>query len=134
MVAILDSGPTHTGLDNKAVCTKANQLLSLAKSSVEKVYQDYAEPGSEQPYREQKDVAAALEKIAQKSPLKKHWAMQSDGDLWSQYWAMVIHKSPWAIRHTKVKGHATEAMIAEGRTTAETMIPCAACMPLGMSV
>ena len=56
-----------------------------------------------------------LRQAAEQCPGKKPWLMQKDGDLWQQYWKAALLKNPRAIRHGKVKGHATEEMVKEGR-------------------
>ena len=61
-----------------------------------------------------------------KSPLKNHWSAQKDGDLWQEYWRMILLKSPTAVRHSKVKGHATDQMVEEGvvlRRDRELILP-----------
>ena len=45
---------------------------------------------------------------------KKDWLKQPDGDLWKMLWRAIVAKNPHAIAVTKVKGHATEAMIQDG--------------------
>ena len=44
--------------------------------------------------------------------------MQRDGDVWSAIWKVMLAKGPTAINVTKVKGHATDKDVAEGRSTA----------------
>ena len=119
MVAMLGSGPVHTALDNKAVCDKACKLIALAREKLSIIYAEYADPQCEEPAHMQEEVSKAVNILARKSPLKKPWAMQADGDLWSQYWAILIRKSPWAVRHSKVKGHATKKMVEEGKVEAK---------------
>ncbi len=46
---------------------------------------------------------------------KKPYASQKDGDLWQIFANYVAAKGPTAIRISKVKGHATEADIEEGK-------------------
>ena len=37
-----------------------------------------------------------------------------DGDLWKQYWRLIIMRSPWSVKHAKIKGHATAQDVAQG--------------------
>ena len=50
---------------------------------------------------------------------RKPWALQHDGDLWHLYHRFVKAKTTQAIDITKVKGHATQAMVEAGKVRAE---------------
>ena len=48
---------------------------------------------------------------------RKVWPFHKDGDLWAMFHAHAKAKQPQAIRISKVKGHATDSMVAEGKAT-----------------
>ena len=52
------------------------------------------------------------------SPWKRPWQLMKDGDLWRSFYQTVASKTPTAVRLTKVKGHATKDMVAEGKVPA----------------
>ena len=50
---------------------------------------------------------------------KRPWALQKDGDLWHLYYQHVKAKGTNSIAITKVKGHATQAMVDDGTVQPE---------------
>ncbi len=46
--------------------------------------------------------------------LKKHWELQSDGDLWAKYWETLRERGWRSVKISKVKGHAKEEHIERG--------------------
>jgi hypothetical protein len=52
-----------------------------------------------------------------RNPCGRPWSMQPDGDLWQQFWNAILARGPASIRITKVKGHATDKDISEGKST-----------------
>ena len=48
---------------------------------------------------------------------RKPWGLQSDGDIWCEIDRASRRKGTGAVALTKLKGHATETDVAEGRTT-----------------
>ena len=46
---------------------------------------------------------------------RKPWGMRDDGDVWSIVHELVQQRGPRATFCTKVKGHATDQMVADGR-------------------
>ena len=61
------------------------------------------------------DKEAYVHQLAQqgKAP-RRPWALHKDGDLWKQFHAHLVAKGHTSVRFTKVKGHATQAMVEEG--------------------
>ena len=53
--------------------------------------------------------------IRQHTLPKRPWALQRDGDMWHMYYKHAAAKKPDAITITKVKGHATQEMVNEGK-------------------
>jgi ribonuclease HI len=58
-----------------------------------------------------------IKAVARGAKVKQHWALQSDGDLWEYFYKAVVAKGPNAMRISWVKGHATDAHVAQGITT-----------------
>ena len=50
---------------------------------------------------------------------KKPWGTKGDGDLWEVFHSFVKAKGHWAVAVSKVKGHATDDMVAQGRVKPE---------------
>jgi hypothetical protein len=57
-----------------------------------------------------------------RNPFGKPWGLQTDGDLWEQAWNAVRMRGAGSQTLRKVKGHATIADIAAGRSTKEDRI------------
>ena len=49
-----------------------------------------------------------------RSSEKKHWGLQTDGDLWEQAWLAVLKRGTGNQSLRKVRGHATEKNIENG--------------------
>ena len=45
----------------------------------------------------------------------KAFEMQVDGDLWELFWRTIGERNPYSIHISKVKGHATDQQVAEGK-------------------
>ena len=56
--------------------------------------------------------------ISNKKEWAKPWNLESDGDLWEQFYKAVLAKGHQAIKITKVKGHATAEHIKQGISNA----------------
>ena len=50
-------------------------------------------------------------------PLRRPFCLQIDGDLWQLIWNGIQARGHDTIRVTKVKGHATDAEVQEGKCT-----------------
>ena len=59
-----------------------------------------------------------LQLVVQGKGPQRPWALQQDGDLWAHYHKQLVAKGPLSARLTKVKGHATQAMVDQGLLTA----------------
>ena len=86
--------PIHIGLDNRGVVNKANFILQMAGR--------HGNGSGEQLSR----------------PYKMPWGLQVDGELWKTLWDLVWERGPKTTRVSKVKGHATSKMVAEGKVCA----------------
>ena len=47
--------------------------------------------------------------------MKKQFGLQSDGDLWVEFWRIFEARGAESVRYTKVKGHATMEQVEEGK-------------------
>jgi hypothetical protein len=110
LIAICTKGAVHIGIDNLTVVERASQLLNLAEHLCTT---RQIEATSSTRHGLAFEIARRLRK-----PERKHWAMQRDGDVWAAIWNVMLAKGPSTIRVSKVKGHATERDVAEGRSTA----------------
>lgn len=110
LIAICTRGAVHIGIDNQTVVERACQLLKIAEHLCTA---RQIEATMETTHGLAFEIARRLRK-----PERKHWAMQRDGDVWAAIWNVMLAKGPTAIRVSKVKGHATEKDVTEGRTTA----------------
>ena len=54
-------------------------------------------------------------------PYKQSWALMKDGDLWEVFTDLVKIRGPQTVWITKVKGHATQEMVDEGKVEQEDM-------------
>ena len=59
-------------------------------------------------------LGGAASTLHRKMPWKSPWGLSKDGDLWQHFHGMVQPKSPDAVKLTKVKGHVTRHMVADG--------------------
>ena len=55
-------------------------------------------------------------------PLKKHWGVQTDGDLWEMAWKAICTRGVENQAIRKVKGHATTKDVQDGVATKEDKI------------
>ena len=53
------------------------------------------------------------------TPYKKKWMQIRDGALWELFEQIVKQRGPKSVRIAKVKGHATQEMVDEGKVRAE---------------
>lgn len=118
LIAILSDGPVHTGTDSQAVIDRAAKLQAEACKTVDKIISELVDKDDHQGAHKQPAVAEAIKLATKEAPGRKPWSLQRDGDLWQMYWQILLQKNPRAIKHTKVKGHATEEMVRNG-TVAE---------------
>ena len=52
----------------------------------------------------------------------KPFMLQIDGDLWEVFWDTIVMKKPNAVDFTKVKGHATDDQVQQGKVKAEDTV------------
>jgi hypothetical protein len=95
VVASLWNMVLHIGTDSLAVVRKATFLISTAIKW---------------------NAYDGIPAHTRRNPCKRPWSMQPDGDLWQQFWQAILTRGPATIRITKVKGHATDQDIKDGKS------------------
>ena len=60
-------------------------------------------------------LGGAKSKLHRQTPYKHKWAQMKDGDLWEHVAELVRERGPESVAITKVKGHATQQMVDEGK-------------------
>ena len=98
LMALLSARPVHIARDSKAMIDKASKLIKAA---------------------EHWQLCSRTAGWMHRNPCGKPWGMQTDGDLWEQFWTALHLRGPGTVCFTKVKGHATAIDIAAGRATTE---------------
>ena len=63
------------------------------------------------------DKRSRGEKLNSACPYKKAWGLQVDGDLWEIAWKAILQRGSLNQKIRKLKGHATEEDVKEGRST-----------------
>ena len=96
IVAMTRNTPLHMGIDSQSTIAKARRLQAIATARCE---------------------SRSASWWMWKNPYKRPWALQTDGDLWQQYWGGLMTRGPGTITYTKVKGHASDQHIASGEAT-----------------
>ena len=100
----------NIGVDNKATVDKGGAIIEHQKQRREHELKE-------------KDGALKLggfySPLHRQSPWKKAWQLMKDGDLWKAFSEAVASKTPTAVTLTKVKGHATQEMVADGSVRTE---------------
>ena len=90
--------PLHICIDSRAVHDKAMKLIRIA---------------------DEMQHSIDAKHLLKHHPLHRPWQIQVDGDLLALFWQGVNDRGLASITFTKVKGHATQAHVEEGITTAE---------------
>ena len=117
LITTVTNRPIHTASDSKAMVDKANKYIAMAETIVDRIVTEHQEHGDQPRPHTQDRIKQALQEAAMTPPTKKPWALQKDGDLWSEYWRLLILRNPRATKHIKVKGHADDEMVAKGIIT-----------------
>ena len=59
------------------------------------------------------------EKVSTANPFEKAWGLQKDGGLWELPWKAILRREARSQKIRKVKGHATNDDVQQGRSTRE---------------
>ena len=105
LIALTPARAVNIGVDKLAVVKKENAIIDHVKKKLEKNLHN--EEG-------QMMLGGESSPLHREAPWRRPWALCKDGDLWQQFYNFVLHKSPKAIKLTKVKGHATKDMVEAG--------------------
>lgn len=98
LLALTRRAAVHMGTDSMAMMSKAKRLMDAAEQRCSIKEEDWWKLPN---------------------PFKKPWGLQPDGDLWKMAWMAVLSRGPGRQMLTKVKGHATESHVVEGKVRAE---------------
>ena len=109
-MAIQNDGPVHTGIDNQATVTMCNDIIHHQMKRNETSL--FNEQGA-------MIVGGSTSHLHRKSINKRPWDLVKNGDLWGSIEEAIKEKGPQTVKITKVKGHATDEMVAEGKVREE---------------
>ena len=104
-MAIQCDGPVHSGIDNQATVTMCNDITDHQRKRKEVRLEN--EQGA-------MIIGGMTSHLHRRSLSKRPWALTKNGDLWESIEDAVEEKGPNSVKVTKVKGHATNEMVAEG--------------------
>ena len=110
ILALLPPRPINIGIDNATVVGKGNEIIQHARRREEEKRTDE---------RGRPLLGGTKSKLYRKTPYKRKWAQTRDGDLWQLFEKLVKQRGPETVKITKVKGHATEEMVEQGKVEAE---------------
>ena len=96
----------NIGIDNATVVQKGNQIIHHLRRRAKESRQD---PDGT------KVLGGKTSHLHKESPFKQIWALMKDGDLWQLFTDLVLQRGPETVVITKVKGHATDDMVKEGK-------------------
>ena len=97
-LALLAPVPVNTGIDNATVVLKRNRIIK----------------------HDGRQLLGGTNSILHRpNPTRKTWSQEKDGDLWEVFAKLVRQRGPKSAKITKVKGHATEEMVQQGKVKAE---------------
>ena len=109
-MAIQKDGPVHIGIDNQttvAMCTAITEHQSKRqRAKLRNEWGGMIIGGTTPP----------LQKSLQS---RRPWALTKNGDLWESIEEAIKIKGPESVKVAKVKGHATEEMVEEGKCKAK---------------
>ena len=100
---MLSAGPLALGIDNQVVVTRGTKMVSEINPLRRRLGNQGLTPQQ------------ADERVSVMQQKGKKWPMTKHGDLWQVLWRGISIRGAGATVFTKVKGHATDKDIAEGR-------------------
>ena len=109
-MAIQYDGPAHIGIDNQATVTMCNKIIEhqTQRNEARLINEEGAMV-----------IGGRTSHLHKRSINKRPWALEKNGDLWQSIEESVEEKGPRSVKVTKVKGHATSEMVAEGKVKGE---------------
>ena len=105
-MAIQADGPVHSGIDNQTTVTMCNNIIEHQKKRKEVRLEN--EKGA-------MIIGGSTSHLHKKSMSKRPWDLVKNGDLWESIEEAIEEKGPRSVKVTKVKGHATNEMVEEGK-------------------
>ena len=110
ILALLAPRPVNIGIDNATVVLKGNNIIKHERRRNEEA-------------RHGKDgrllLGGTKSVLHRPNPTKKMWSQEKDGDLWELFAKVIKQRGPRSAIITKVKGHATEEMVQQGKVKEE---------------
>ena len=110
ILALLAPFAINIGVDNATVVDKGNAIIQHLRDQED--LQRHDEEGT-------MILGGNKSRLHRSSPFKQKWALMRGGDLWETFAEMVKRRGPHSVTITKVKGHATDEMVAEGKVELE---------------
>ena len=110
IIAMIAPRPVHIGIDNQTVVGKGTEIIQHERRRQEE--DRYGKNGAMM-------FGGKRSRLHKKTPYKRGWAHTRDGDLWDIFADLVRDRGPETVKISKVKGHATEEMVSEGKVKAE---------------
>ena len=109
-MAMQKDSPVHLGIDNQVTVTMCNAIKDHhLKRQEEKLYTEWVAM----------IIGGTQSPLHRKSQSKRPWELTSNGDLWKSIEEAIITKGPKTVKVSKVKGHATDEMVKEGKVKEE---------------
>ena len=105
MIATLSDNAAHFGSDNMGVIRRTNTILDHMRQREDTTLVE--EDGTLR-------LGGEISHLHRENPWTRPFNYMANGDLWQHFMKMIKAKGHRVVRTTKVKGHATEAMIEEG--------------------
>ena len=108
IIAMLSPYGLNIGIDNATVVERGNAIIEHQRRQLAQDIRDHK--GTIR-------LGGGRARLHKSSPFKQRWALMQDGDLWQLFATLVRQRGPHSVQLTKVKGHATEQMVTEGKVT-----------------
>ena len=110
ILAMLAPTAVNIGIDNVAVVKKGNEIIEHLRRREKERRKDE---------RGVRMLGGRVSILHRPTPYKQKWAQMKDGDLWEVFADIASQRGPWSVTITKVKGHATQEMVDEGKVDEE---------------
>ena len=110
ILALLAPRPVNIGIDNATVVLIGNNIIKHEKKRKEEMRHG----------RDGRMLLGGTKSVLHRpKPTKKLWSQEKDGDLWELFAKLIRQRGPSSAIITKVKGHATEEMVQQGKVKQE---------------
>ena len=106
IIAVLGPQPVNIGIDNATVVLKGNEIIQ---------HERRREKEERICTKGRRMFGGTKSRLHRQTPYKQKWALMKDGDSWENFAELVRERGPESVVITKVKGHATQQMVDEGK-------------------